>query len=334
MSRRGRNLPALPTRQGVSPSSVALVPGTWPTVLDFLQARMPHLPEGEWLRRLQQGDVLTPDGQAVQADTPYCACQRQHAKLHYWRNVTTETTIPFEATVVYQDELIVVADKPHFLPVAPTGAYVQETLLVRLKQQLGISTLAPMHRLDRETAGLVAFTVQPQTRHAYQALFKNRLVEKTYLAVAPWREAHIWPQHHASHLSEGDHFMTVVESPGPINAETHIQLLDHCTQRRLGLYQLKPLTGQRHQLRVHMMALGLPLMNDRIYPVLQPEWQTKQTLGMSDADRLDLLYSHPLQLLAHSLSFTDPINGQVRHFESQHRLAEWDEVISERDQTR
>ncbi len=334
MSQKSRSLPALPARQGVSPSSVALVPGTWPTVLDFLQTRLPHLPEGEWLRRLQQGDVLTPDGKAVHADTPYTACQRHHAKLHYWRSVASETAIPFEATVVYQDEHIVVADKPHFLPVAPTGAYVQETLLVRLKQQLGISTLAPMHRLDRETAGLVAFTVQPHTRHAYQALFKDRLVEKTYHAVAAWNEAHVWPQHHASHLHEGHHFMTVVESPGPINAETHIHLLDHCAQRQLGLYQLKPLTGQRHQLRVHMLALGLPLMNDRIYPVLLPEWKAEQTANMSDAERHEYLYSNPLQLLARSLSFTDPISGQSRHFESQRRLAVWDQVMSERGQTR
>jgi tRNA pseudouridine32 synthase / 23S rRNA pseudouridine746 synthase len=334
MSRRGHRSVTLPSRQGVSASSVALVPGTWATVLDFLKVRLPDLPEGEWLRRLQQGDVLTPNGETVGPDTAYAICQQQHAKLHYWRSVPGELPIPFDATVVFQDEFIVVADKPHFLPVAPTGAYVKETLLVRLKQQLGIDTLAPMHRLDRETAGLVAFTVQPQTRHAYQTLFKERLVDKTYHAVAPWSESHVWPKHHASHLREGDHFMTVMESSGPINAETHIQLLDHCPQRQWGLYQLKPLTGQRHQLRVHMMSLGLPLMNDRIYPVLQAEWKAEQTVHMSEAVRHDVLYSHPLQLLAHSLSFKDPVNGQPRQFESQRRLACWEQVKSQRDQAR
>jgi tRNA pseudouridine32 synthase/23S rRNA pseudouridine746 synthase len=297
---------------------VALVAGNWPTVLDFLQARLPHLPEGEWLRRMQQGDVLTPDGQAVMPDTPYAACLQQHGKLHYWRSVPDEPRIPFDATVVYQDDFIVVADKPHFLPVAPTGAYLQETLLVRLKQQLGIDTLAPMHRLDRETAGLVAFTVQPHTRHAYQALFRDRLVQKTYEAVAPWRPGHVWPKHHASHLREGAHFMTVVEAPGPVNAETDIELLAHCPKQQLGLYRLRPTTGQRHQLRVHMLALGLPLLNDRIYPVLQAERQAPVYTA----------YSHPLQLLARSLSFTDPVSGQARHFESQRRLAVWDQAIA------
>jgi tRNA pseudouridine32 synthase/23S rRNA pseudouridine746 synthase len=292
-------------RDGVSPSTVGLRPGTWLTVLDFLADQLPNLSKDAWAQRMQQGLVVTDALQAVDVAAPYAALLQAHTRLHYWRHVQGETPIPFEARVVYQDDWLVVADKPHFLPVVPSGQYVQETLLTRLKKSLGLPSLTPMHRLDRETAGLVAFTVQPQTRSAYQGLFRDRAVEKIYEAVAPWRAGDTWPNQVANHLRTGDHFMTMVASEGPVNAETHVQLLAHDASRQLGLYQLRPSTGQRHQLRVHMAGLGLPIVGDRIYPHLQPVC----TVG-SD-------YANPLQLVARSLSFENPITGQRHSFTSQ-----------------
>ncbi len=143
-----------PSKDGVGPSCVALPPGSWPTILDFLEQRFPNVAHAEWLARMQRGEVLDADGAPLAPEAPY----RPHAKIYYYRSLPAEPRIPFEATVLYQDDYLVVADKPHFLPVTPAGRYVQETLLVRLKRQLGIDTLAPMHRLDRETAGLVLFT--------------------------------------------------------------------------------------------------------------------------------------------------------------------------------
>ena len=172
-----------PARDGVGASCVALPPGTWPTILDFLAQRFPNVARAEWSARMLRGDVLDAHGDRIAPDSAY----RPHAKIHYYRSLPAETPIPFAATVLYQDDYLVVADKPHFLPVTPAGRYLQETLLVRLKRQLGIDTLAPMHRLDRETAGLVLFTIRPETRDRYQALFRERAVVKRYQAIAPWR---------------------------------------------------------------------------------------------------------------------------------------------------
>lgn len=307
MSRPPR--PDLPMRDGVSPSSVSLTPGNWPTVLDFLAAKLPGLTKEAWALRMQQGLVVTDTQQAVGASQPYAALQREHARLHYWRHVPDEPPIPFKARVIYQDEWLVVADKPHFLPVVPSGQYVQETLLTRLKKSLNLPDLTPMHRLDRETAGLVAFTVQASTRGAYQGLFRDRAVEKTYEAVAPWRSSDTWPLHVANHLCTGDHFMTMVAAEGPVNAETDIRLLAHDPEQQLGLYQLCPSTGQRHQLRVHMAGLGLPIVGDRIYPQLQA------------AGTQDNAYDNPLQLVARGLRFQNPITGQWHTFTSQMPLA-------------
>jgi tRNA pseudouridine32 synthase/23S rRNA pseudouridine746 synthase len=307
---------AVPTRSGVSPSTVALPSGPWPTVLDFLTVRLPKVSREDWAQRMAQGDVVDAQGLPVPPDAPF----RPQTKLYYWRHLPFEHPVPFEAHIVFQDEWLLVADKPHFLPVTPKGRHLHETLLVRLKRQTGIDTLAPMHRIDLETAGLVAFTVQPHTRNAYQALFRDKQVHKRYQAIAPLAAG--WAPgmqlRRQSHMADGDHFMTMREiapqpdAPGqvpPPNADTHIQLDE--VAHGLGLFTLSPVTGQRHQLRVHMNALGMPLCGDRIYPVLMPTPPADQAPD----------HSRPLQLLAQHMAFDDPITGQARAFTSSRQLS-------------
>ncbi len=285
-------------RDGVSPSIVALPHGDWPTVLAFLAQRIPAVSEQEWAERMLRGDVLDAHGQAVLPDSPYTP----NTRIFYWRQLAFEHPIPFEERVVFQDDWLVVADKPHFLPVMPKGRYVQETLLVRLKRKLGIDTLVPMHRIDRETAGLVAFTIQPHTRHAYQSLFRDRAVSKVYEAIAPLKADVPLPCTRRSRLEESARFMAMHEVPGKPNAETHISLIE--AAQGLGRFQLKPVTGQKHQLRAHMAALGMPLVGDQIYPDLLPELPPDVPPD----------FSRPLQLLAQKLAFKDPITGEWREF--------------------
>jgi tRNA pseudouridine32 synthase/23S rRNA pseudouridine746 synthase len=287
----------LPMRDGVSASCVALPCGPWPTLLDFLVHRLPKVSRQDWLQRMQAGEVLDADGVAVQAHMPY----RPQHKLYYYRSLPPEPRVPFDEQVLFRDEHLLVVDKPHFLPVTPSGRYLQETLLVRLKRRLNLPTLAPMHRIDRETAGLVLFTLQPQARNAYQSLFRDRVVHKQYEAIAPHRAGLQFPLTYRSRLVDNeDAFMVMDEVDGEPNAETAIELLE--VRGDQARYALSPLTGKRHQLRVQMAALGLPIANDQIYPTLQPE-------GQPDYDR-------PLKLLARTLAFTDPISGQPRRFES------------------
>lgn len=292
---------SVPSRDGVGASCVALPPGDWSTVLAFLQQRFAHVDAEDWRLRMARGEVLDAQGQALPPDAAY----RPHARLFYYRSLAAEQPIPFEEQVLFQDELLLAVDKPHFLPVTPGGRYLQETLLVRLKRRLGLTELQPLHRLDRETAGLVLFSLRPETRNAYHALFREREVSKCYEAIAPWRDDVPLPLTRSSRLAEGDSFMRMQEVPGEPNARTGIRVIE----RRGGLarYLLAPETGQRHQLRVHMCALGLPIVNDQIYPVHQAE------LAEND-------YSRPLQLLARSLSFTDPVSGQARRFASLRQL--------------
>lgn len=256
---------------------------------------------------MARGDVLDAQGLAVMPDRPY----QPYTKLYYYRSLPAEPRIPFDEVMLYQDDYLVVADKPHFLPVTPAGRYLQETLLVRLKQKLGIHTLAPIHRIDRETAGLVLFSIQPHTRDRYQAVFRDRAIAKHYEAIAPWRPELALPMTYRSRLADSESFMRMCEVQGEPNSETFIELLE--VQENLARYSLRPHTGKRHQLRVHMAALGMPLLNDQIYPVHQPEF-------VGDDENAEPDYSRPLQLLAKSLAFTDPITGQQRQFESRRSL--------------
>jgi tRNA pseudouridine32 synthase/23S rRNA pseudouridine746 synthase len=296
-----------PPRDGVNASRVRAGAGPYADVLAFLQTRFPHAPD--WPERLQAGTVLDAHGQAVAAQTP---CP-PGTLLWYWRRPAPEARVPFEVVLLHRCERLVVVDKPPFLSVTPGGRHLQETVLLRLQQQLGLPDLTPLHRLDRDTAGVLAFAVQPETRAAYQALWRRRAVHKVYEAIAPWREELVFPltARHRLVEAEGAGFMQMQVVAGVPNAETLVERLGEVTPtarpgERLALYRLTPHTGRKHQLRAQTAALGLPIVNDRIYPDLL-------------ADAPDD-YERPLQLLARSLRFIDPLDGRERQFESRQRL--------------
>ena len=305
MARASAGLAGLPTRDGVGPSCIVLPAnqGPWPTVIDFLSHRFPAISREEIAARMQRGDVVDEMGAFISSERKY----QPHLKLFYYRSIAREVRIPFDEVVLFQDDYLIAVDKPHFLPVTPGGRYLQETLLVRLKLKLGLDTLAPMHRIDRETAGVVLFTIQPATRGIYQNLFSQKAVTKRYQAIAPYRADLKFPMTVQSRLVEADHFMRMREVDGEPNAETHIEIIESRNGR--ARYHLTPVSGKKHQLRVQMAALGIPILNDQIYP---------DHLAREQIENAD--HSKPLQLLAQSISFTDPISCEQRNFESQRRL--------------
>jgi tRNA pseudouridine32 synthase / 23S rRNA pseudouridine746 synthase len=168
-----------------------------------------------------------------------------------------------------------------------------------------------MHRIDRDTAGLVMFCIRAEARDAYAAMFRERKIHKTYECIAPFSNEISFPLIRKTRLVESPHsFMQVTEVQGEPNTETQIELIERLPtpNEHLARYRLKPITGKRHQLRVHMNALGLPICGDGIYPVLTPQTQA--------AD-----YAHPLQLLAQELAFVDPVQAKQLALRSHLALA-------------
>lgn len=292
--------PAQVDPDGTPCSRLQLPRGAWATVFDALCERFPAIDRATWRNRFARGRVLDATGQPLGMDAAY----RVGMEVRYFREVRDEPVIPFEAPLLHVDEHLVVVDKPHFLPVTPAGGFVRQTVLARLVEQLGNPELVPLHRIDRGTAGLVLFSANPATRSAYQALFRERHIRKQYEALAPPLPELVFPQVRRSRLVRGEPFFRMREVDGEANSESRIDVIERGVDA--WRYALEPVTGRKHQLRVHMAALGAAIANEGFYPVLREE-------GADDYDR-------PLKLLARSLRFVDPLSGRERVFESRRRL--------------
>jgi tRNA pseudouridine32 synthase/23S rRNA pseudouridine746 synthase len=274
----------------------------YPSIVEFLFRKFPNISRSRWSERIREGKVLDDRGNPITALTMYSPSRR----IFYFREIENEPVIPFAEQIQFQDDEILVACKPHFLPVIPGGRYVEECLLNRLRIRTGIADLTPLHRLDRETAGIVIFSVNPKTRGLYHELFMRGKVEKIYHALA---EVNQPPRQNQwtveTRIVRGEPRFRMKTVPGIANSCSHLQLVK--TKGDRGLFSLQPVTGKTHQLRLHMSGLGFKIINDRVYPELKPE----------QADDFD----QPLQLLAKSIRFRDPVSGQDREFRSGRELS-------------
>ncbi|KOV96304.1 pseudouridylate synthase [Streptomyces sp. NRRL B-1140] len=315
MRRKTRIPPSpLPQRRGVDPVRVRLpATGAWGTVREHLVERLSGAGAGVVEGMFDAGQIVGADGRPVAADAPF----EPGKFVWFHRDLPDEVPVPFPLEVVHRDEHIVVVDKPHFLATTPRGGHVAETALARLRRELDVPTLSAAHRLDRLTAGLVLFTVRPEERGAYQTLFRDRRVRKEYEAVAPFAAGLTLPRTVRSRIVKDRGVLTAREVPGEPNAVSRVELVEHRDRPGeedgsggLARYRLAPATGQTHQLRVHMTALGVPILGDPLYP------QVTAPVPAGD-------FRRPLQLLARSLEFTDPVTGEEHRFRSGRTLAAW-----------
>lgn len=273
-------------RDGLGPARVRLHGGP---VLAELTARFGAPARAKVLA----GEVVDADGAVVDEDTVLPA----GASVYLYRELPDEVPVPFDLPVLYRDADIVVVDKPHFCATMPRGRHVAQTVLVRLRRELGMPELSPAHRLDRLTAGVLLLTARREARGAYQTLFAGGLVSKTYLARAAVDPALVFPRVVRDRIVKRRGHLQAVREPGEVNAETRIELLSAD-----GLYRLTPRTGRTHQLRVHMASLGIPIDGDPLYP---------NVIDVAADD-----FSTPLRLLAQRIEFDDPVTGVRREFTS------------------
>jgi tRNA pseudouridine32 synthase/23S rRNA pseudouridine746 synthase len=261
------------------------------TILDHLDERFPSVGRARWIDRMDRGLVVTATGRRLTPLSPYA----HGLTVLYYRESDDEPRVPFAERIVYCDDAVIVADKPHFLPVVPGGAYADECLLARLQRATGIDELAPMHRLDRDTAGLVLFVTRAELRPLYHRLFADNAVLREYAAVARvTSKPHEREWLVENRLVPGEPWYRMAIADGPANARTAIELVSLEAER--GIFRLVPSSGKKHQLRVHMMSLGFPILNDPLYP------------DVVAVERDD--YSSPLQLVARRLAWRDPVTGR------------------------
>lgn len=297
----------LASRNGVAPSRVWCPPGPWSLLIEFLLERFPHVPRADLERRLGCGDIVAEDGQTLHLHSVY----QPQRWLWYFREVAAEVAVPFELTILHEDHALIAVDKPHFLATTPGGQYLYETALTRVRQCFDDVQIAPLHRLDRETAGVLLFSRSIPYRGVYQQLFQQGAIYKCYEAIAPVTSTLALPFTQTSRIEPVPNKFVMQQVAGLPNSCTHIRLRQQWQDEQgqcWGHYALEPETGRKHQLRIHLSSLGIPIVNDKFYPVLQAP------VAADD-------FSAPLQLLARRIAFTDPITGQRRQFDSQRRLA-------------
>jgi tRNA pseudouridine32 synthase/23S rRNA pseudouridine746 synthase len=308
-----KHRPPLPVRDGLNPTRLVLPHDAasvarYATALEYLLERFPD--DGARLaEKVAAGEVVTGRGEPVTERTPY----EPRGFLYLYRDPPPhEPDVPAldEIEVLHRDDDLLVVDKPHLVSTTPRGRWVRGTVLVHLRTTLGLPDLAPAHRLDRPTAGVLVLTVRPEVRGAYQAVFQERRVRKVYEAVAPLPAAPVeLPATMRSRIVKHRGVVRAVEEPGPPNAESLIDLVARDASRGLGLYRLEPHTGKTHQLRLHMASLGVPILHDPFWPELRGD-------APDDPAR-------PLQLLARSLELEDPLTGLPRRFVSRRTLSAW-----------
>ncbi|MFD4460579.1 RluA family pseudouridine synthase [Nocardia sp. NPDC058480] len=303
---RRRQQPPLPKRHGLDPARLRLPEdGQWVTVRDHLVERLPRVDPARIDAMLVAGEIVDLAG-PLAPDAPFVP----GSAVWFHRDLPTETEVPFEIGIVHRDDDILVIDKPHFLATIPRGQHILQTALVRLRNELELPDLIPAHRLDRVTAGLLLFVVNPARRGAYQTMFHRKTVRKEYEAIAPYDPALELPRIVRSRIIKEKQVLAAFEVDGEPNAETEVALVEH--RDGLGRYRLRPHTGRTHQLRLHMNGLGVPILGDDFYPVI--------------TDKPVDEYTRPLQLLAASLEFTDPISGVPRRFETRRTLQAWTDM--------
>jgi tRNA pseudouridine32 synthase / 23S rRNA pseudouridine746 synthase len=269
---------------------------------DHLVDRLPRVDPARIDAMLTERRIVGIDG-PIAPDAPF----EPDSFLWFHRDLPDEVTVPFKIDVVHRDERLVVVDKPHFLATIPRGRHILQTALVRLRRELDLPTLSPAHRLDRVTAGLLMFVVRPQDRGLYQTLFRDRRVHKTYEAIARDDPGLELPRIVVSRIVKHRGVICALEEPGPPNAETRVERLEH--RAGLARFRLTPSTGRTHQLRLHMSGLGVPILGDDFYPQLRER-------PLDD-------FRRPLQLLAATLEFVDPVDGTARRFRTRRELQAW-----------
>ncbi|CAN5371728.1 RluA family pseudouridine synthase [soil metagenome] len=283
-----------------TPSGIlGAAPGDASTMGEWLRGRLPAVVDVAGM--LGDERFVYDDLRPVRESDPYLP----HTFVWFHRDLRHEPDVPGELYVVYRDERLVVVDKPAFLSTIPRGRHVRQSVVVRLRDELGLPELSPLHRLDRVTSGLLMLATERRWRGPHQVLFEHGQVHKTYRALAPWREDLELPRTVRNHLRKVRGVMQgeVIEG-APVNAVTEIEM-----EERIGdqaAYRLTPRTGRTHQLRLHLHGLGIPIADDPLYPVVRET-------PIDD-------FTRPLQLLAGELSFTDPIDGTPRSFHTVRRL--------------
>ncbi|NJN88367.1 MAG: RluA family pseudouridine synthase [Leptolyngbyaceae cyanobacterium SL_7_1] len=232
------------------------------TVLHYYSQRYAHSTVQEWQARIEQGQVRLND-RPVTAETRLQPGQR----LSYHRPPWQEPTVPLDFEILYEDADLLVVAKPSELPVLPGGGFVEHTVLWQLQQRYPDQTPVPIHRLGRGTSGLLLLARSPLAKTHLSQQLRDRTLRKTYRALIA---ASALPDRLIVNQAIGKlphptlgYIYAATESG--FDAHSEIEVIQR--DRTSTLLNVTILTGRPHQIRIHLSAIGYPLLGDPLYTV-------------------------------------------------------------------
>lgn len=234
------------------------------TILEYHIRRFAHSSGAEWRTSIESGRVLC-NGRTASADERVQAGDELEFHRPPWR----EPDAPTHFTVVHEDEHVLVVDKPAGLQVLPAGPFLERTLfaLVRASDPTR-AECAPVHRLGRGTSGLILFGKTAAARADLSRQFRERTPCKTYLAQVEGCSLadSIIARHPIGPVPHGPISIHVARADGK-PAKTRVRVLRRDRALDRSLVAAQPITGRPDQIRVHLAALGAPIVGDPLFGV-------------------------------------------------------------------
>jgi len=276
-------------------------------LLECVSGILKHIESDAWKAEMERGLFETEEGQKVGADHRVKAGERYFHLLPH----ASEPGVSRDIRICYEDEAIIVVDKPAPLPVHPSGRFQRNTLQYLLTQVYRPQVPKPVHRLDSNTTGLLLVAKTKNFAAFLQKQFEQKQVSKTYLVKI---EGHPTENEFSCELpisSEvGDVGSRTVDTKNGLPALTHFKVLERFNDGT-SLVEAKPITGRTNQIRVHLWSLGFPICGDPLY---LPEKKLGKTQTLSPEEK-------PLCLHASRLSFVHPVTRDK--FEIESKNAPW-----------
>jgi len=284
------------------------------TLLGFLLRKFRYHDRDTWLNHIEAGRLQVNH----KTGDPNHLLKNGQMVTYYRPDYLEPEVDPF-FEVIYEDDFIIAVNKSGDLPTSPSGKYFKNTLVNIIKKSFAWENLYTLHRLDRETSGVILFAKQKEMAKLMSDQFRTHQIKKKYLAIL---SQHLPYDHIDISMPIGrnpDSIIRIKQGIIPTGKPSQTRFI---SQEKLGQYdkvEVIPLTGRTHQIRVHCDYLGCPILGDKLYGL--PDDAFVQWIEKGNTFLIENNFPTHRQLLhASHISFTHPVTQKYLTIQAPDKL--------------